>query len=258
MRYEYQLGQPDFTVRDIDILHVSRDAFYKHSYHNGRVKHGFIYTVKGQMKNEFLDAPCETICVGQGELIFIPQGCRYFGSYAEPGTEIKIVQFSLADGALPAYLSAPTKLSLPNVSERIDAFFRPNESHAVGSPFHYYACLYELLKEIEDSFGSLPAKYQKLQNALTALSNHFYENRPVADYAALCGMSEVSFRRLFHEYVGKSPVEYRNDLRLQNARMKLSSGEYNVSETAESVGFSNLSFFVRMYKKKFGHTPKKE
>jgi AraC-like DNA-binding protein len=58
--------------------------------------------------------------------------------------------------------------------------------------------------------------------------------------------------------MGHSPVDHRNELRLQDARIKLQSGEYTVSEAAESSGFSNLSFFIRLYKKKYGHTPKKE
>ncbi len=258
MRYEYRLAQPDFTVKDIDILHVARDAYYKHSYHNGRIKYGFIYTVKGKMRNEFLDGPDENIEVEQGELIFIPKGCRYYGVYAEPGTEIKIVQFSVASGALPSYLSSPVKLSFPKVGEAIDAFFKPNENHMVGSPFYYYACLYELFREIDEVFGGLPNKYNKLQAALAELSAHFYENVPISHYAALCDISEVSFRRLFREYMGVSPLDYRNSLRLENARIRLQSGEYNVSEAAESVGFSNLSFFIRSYKKKYGYTPKKE
>lgn len=258
MRYEQRLERPDFTVKDVDILHVSRDTHYKHSYHNGRVKHGFIYTVKGRMENDFLDAPGERVSVEAGELIFIPEGCRYFGTYAEVGTEIMIVQFSLADGRLPHYLSSPVKLSFPKVGEAMEAFFKPNENHMVGSPYYYYACIYDLLREIDEVCGGLPIKYKKLQAALAAISACFYENCPMSHYADLCGMSEVSFRRLFKEYVGVSPLEYRNDLRLKNARIRLQSGEYNVSEAASSVGFSNLSFFIRLYKKKYGYTPKKE
>ena len=52
-----------------------------------------------------------------------------------------------------------------------------------------------------------------------------------------------------------SPIEDRNHVRLNMARAKLQSGEYNVFEAAQAVGFSNLSFFIRLYKKKFGHTP---
>jgi AraC-like DNA-binding protein len=38
----------------------------------------------------------------------------------------------------------------------------------------------------------------------------------------------------------------------------LKSGEYNVSESATASGFSNLSLFTKLYKKKYGITPKKE
>jgi AraC-like DNA-binding protein len=38
----------------------------------------------------------------------------------------------------------------------------------------------------------------------------------------------------------------------------LQSGEYNVSEAAFESGFTNLSFFIRLYKKKYGHTPKQD
>ena len=84
------------------------------------------------------------------------------------------------------------------------------------------------------------------------------DHQKISYYADLCGMSEAGFRRLFREYMGVSPVDYRNDIRLINARNKLQSGEYNVSEAAYESGFSNLSFFIRLYKKKFGYTPKKE
>ena len=76
-------------------------------------------------------------------------------------------------------------------------------------------------------------------------------------YAELCNISEMNFKSLFKEYTGMSPIEYRNDIRLTNARNKLQSGEYNVS-AAEMCGFSNFSFFIRLYKKKYGYTPKKE
>ena len=90
------------------------------------------------------------------------------------------------------------------------------------------------------------------------ISTNYAANRPISEYAALCGMSEVNFRRLFHKHTGKSPIQHRNNIRLENAKIMLQSGQYNVSEAAEACGFSNLSFFIRLYKKKYGYTPKKE
>ena len=91
---------------------------------------------------------------------------------------------------------------------------------------------------------------------MTEIVGNWNENRKVSYYAELCDMSETNFRRLFGEYMGMSPIDYRNDIRLINAKAMLQSGEYNVSEAAFESGFSNLSFFIRLYKKKYGHTPK--
>ena len=258
MHYEYNLQQPNFTVGSIDILNVVRGKNYRHSYRSGRLKHGFVYMVNGSMTDEFFDERIGKIHLQVGELLFIPKGSEYVGMYNEDDAQIKIVQFELQSGVLPAYLSKPIKIPLPHAKERIDTFFRPPENGSGRHPFYYLSCLYQLLWQIDVLYGDIPHPYKRLQNALLELSERYEENRPVAYYAELCGMSEVNFRRLFRGYTGSSPIEYRNDLRLNSARVKLQSGEYNVTEAAESCGFANLSFFIRLYKKKFGYTPKQE
>lgn len=254
MRYEYNLQEPPFTVENIDILNVSRGENYRHSCRNGRQKYGLIYVVHGVLRNTFLNIEADEIDTSAGELVVIPKDCAYFSTYLENDTEIKIVQFDIASGTLPSYLSEPRKIDLPNAQELIDAFFAPRKSH----PFYFLSCLYDLLYQIEESSFNIPRRYRKLQPALIDISEHSESNEKIAYYADMCGMSEVNFRRLFGEYMGKSPIEYRNDVRLKNARSMLQSGEYNVTETAELSGFTNISFFIRLYKKKFGHTPKKE
>jgi AraC-like DNA-binding protein len=221
------------------------------------MKHGFIFTVSGRMLDIFHSGEKECISVDAGEMIFIPKRSVYTGVYLEENTEIKIIQFDIAAGELPEYLSKPEKIELPNVGELVEAFFKPAKNNTANHPFYYLSCLYKLLWQIDESYSRIPTKYKKLQAALSEISEYWQDNQPVSYYAELCNMSEVNFRRLFREYTGMSPIEYRNDVRLTNARNKLQSGEYNVSEVAELCGFSNLSFFIRLYKKKYGYTPKK-
>ena len=258
MKFQYNLQEPNFRIGNIDIQNVSRPKDYKHTFRCGRDKHGFIYVVSGKMKDVFQSVDIEDMCIHAGEMLFIPKSTVYTGIYLEENTEIKIVQFDLVGGELPTYLSTPAKIELPKVGELIEAFFKPEEKRALGHPFYYLSCLYGLLWQIDESYARIPAKYKKLQAALSEITEHWNKNKPVARYAELCDMSEVNFRRLFKEYTGLSPIDYRNDLRLSNAKNKLQSGEYNVSEVAELCGFSNLSFFIRLYKKKYGYTPKKE
>ncbi len=256
MRLQYNLHEPDFIVENISAQTVSRPKSHKHSFKNGREKHAFIYTVNGKMMDYFDNCDIESLCSGKGELVFIPKGSIYTGVYSEENTTLKMIQFDIISGALPGYLTKPMKIELPNAHTLIEAFFKPLESHTIYNPFYFLYCFYELMWKIDQSYSSLPQKYQKLHPALTAIANRCEENQKVSYYAEICNMSETNFRRLFTEYTGMSPIDYRNDIRLINAKNKLQSGEYNVSEVVFDSGFTNLSFFIRLYKKKFGHTPK--
>ena len=255
MRFTHDFQSPVFTVENINVLQVCREKGYTHSCRNGRAKHGFILVLSGMMRFTLLPEGSGTMEISCGELVFIPRGTVYTGTYLTEDTQIRVVQFDLSSGALPAYLQSPAVLPLPNAPELMNAFFR---SVDVQHPFYSLSCFYTLLWQLDEQCTKIPSKYKKLLPALSAISSHCEENDPVTRYAALCKMSESNFRRLFREYTGQTPVEYRNTLRLNAAQIRLQSGEYNVSEAAGASGFTNLSFFTRLYKKKYGYTPKKE
>ncbi len=255
MRKEYFFNEPDFKVENINILEVARPSGFKHFFKSGRPKHGFIYAVKGAIEYTFYSGKKRNITVKAGEVVFIPKSCVYSGIYSTEDTKIKIVQFDISDGKLPQYLLNPTVIQLPNIAELIENFFKNFDSRKAS--FYYPHCFYNMMWQIDENYFSLPQKFKRLQPALTEITEYWNKNEAVLYYAELCDMSEVSFRRYFKEFTGKSPIEYRNDIRLNNAKILLQSGQYTITETAEACGFSNLSFFTRLFKKKYGHTPKK-
>lgn len=258
MRFEHNLQSPHFTAEHIDVLQVSRPEGYTHSCRSGRIKHGFIYVADGATVFTMVPDDGSPISARCGQLVFIPKGCRYTCTYLAESTRIRIVQFDLAGGTLPDYLQRPVLLPLPDAAEWIDPFFRTPDGSAFGYPFYSLSCFYALLWQIDRHRSHIPSRYKKLLPALSILTEQYAEDCPVSHYAELCRMSESNFRRVFREYTGQSPVEYRNALRLNAASALLRSGEYNVTEAAAATGFSNLSFFIRLYKKKYGHSPKKE
>jgi len=258
MRYEYNLQKPTFEIKRIDILTVSRDKNYRHSYMDGRPYHAFIYTEHGKMLNSFAHPIKENIIAEEGTLFFIPKKSKYYGTYLESGTLLKIIQFDIDCGELPEYFLQPQKIELANPKSFVDSFFESLDNTNSNHIFHYLSLFYDLMWQIDIQHRGLPKNYSRLSAALDDISLYPQKNDKIAHYAKMCYMSEVNFRRLFREHIGKTPIEYRNDLRLQKAKAMLQSGEYNVSESAAAVGFSNLSFFIRLYKKKFGYTPKEK
>jgi len=258
MHDEFDLQQPGFVPGNIAIVHAVRESGYRHSFRSGRARHGFVYLVRGKLTYQFFGEQTGVLHLQAGELLFAPKGCRYTATYTEDNSEVQVIHFDLIEGDLPEYLAAPLKLQLPQAKDSLNAFFSPGETQTVRHPFYYLSCLYHLLWQIDSLNAHIPQKYRKLKTAMDAMSQRLGENQSVSCYARLCGLSEGSFRRLFREYTGSSPIEYRNNLRLSHARSLLQSGEYNVSEAALLCGFTNLSFFTRLYKRKFGYTPREE
>ena len=257
MKHTYFLDNPNFTVENINFENVARDKGFKY-HHKCRIHSAFIYVVSGRMQYVFSNNNKKPILVHTNELIFVPQNSDYVGIYDDENTEIKLIQFDIFGENIPSYLRVPQKIELPKIAESVNAFFKPLMTGTTIHPFYYLSKLYELLWMIDSNFVKPPSKYKKLQPAFSEIAEHFERNEKISYYASLCGISETTFRKLFHEYTGQSPITYRNHIRLNDAKRKLQSGMYTVSEVAELTGFTNLSFFTRLYKAEFGHTPKDE
>lgn len=72
------------------------------------------------------------------------------------------------------------------------------------------------------------------------------------------GMSRSSFCERFAALVGRSPLRYQNEWRLNLARAMLATGEARVGEIALRVGYESESAFSRAYKALFGYPPRNE
>ena len=83
--------------------------------------------------------------------------------------------------------------------------------------------------------------------SLNEIKEFYFQNKKLSYYSDLCYMSESNFRKLFKEYTGKSPIEYRNYIRISEAKKMIDSGEFTVTETAYLTGFNNMSFFYELY-----------
>ena len=62
-------------------------------------------------------------------------------------------------------------------------------------------------------------------------------------------MSESNFRKLFRAYTGRSPIEYRNLIRISEAQKLIEEGECTATEAAHITGFNNIPFFYELYRK---------
>ncbi|MBK6614950.1 helix-turn-helix domain-containing protein [Ottowia sp.] len=88
-----------------------------------------------------------------------------------------------------------------------------------------------------------------------ASQNYACTDAPVAEMARTSGMTERTFKRRFAAATGMAPLEYIHHVRLEEAKHLLESGDTAVEAIAFDVGYSDNSFFTRLFKRKVGMTP---
>ena len=98
---------------------------------------------------------------------------------------------------------------------------------------------------------------KKLKEVLSYIDAHYMKELTISGLAGICFFSEYYFMRFFKKYMGMSCVQYIKNVRLERAADQFENGETNTLEVALACGFSNLSYFHREFKKKYGMTPKR-
>ncbi len=91
-------------------------------------------------------------------------------------------------------------------------------------------------------------------DTMSYIDEHYHENLTVSELAKNVSVSPTYLYRLFHDYVGATPINYINSIRLRAAYRLLESG-HNVTETAMAVGIPNVSYFIKLFKMATGETP---
>lgn len=96
----------------------------------------------------------------------------------------------------------------------------------------------------------------KMKIVFKYIENNYMHKITIADIAAQVKFSESHFMRYFKENMGTSFVDYLRDYRLTMAARLLLVSDSAIINIAEEVGFDNLSYFNRAFKKKYGMTPR--
>jgi two-component system response regulator YesN len=60
---------------------------------------------------------------------------------------------------------------------------------------------------------------------------------------------------MFKKELGKSFIDYLNDIRIEKAKGLLKDVKYKTYEVAEIVGISDAHYFSKLFKKHSGMTP---
>ena len=102
--------------------------------------------------------------------------------------------------------------------------------------------------ELGRGFGSIAAAIQYMNRC-------FDKNITLGEYADMCCMSKYHFSRVFKDAVGVSPIEYRNNIRIEHAKEMLDNSFLSVGDIREALGYTSAAYFSYSFKERVGMSP---
>ena len=96
----------------------------------------------------------------------------------------------------------------------------------------------------------------RLKKMLDYIHCEYGSHISLCDIAGVANISQSEASRCFRAGVQTSPINYLNNYRLDKAKELLQTTYNSITEIALSVGFDNVGYFGKAFRKKFHHTPK--
>lgn len=117
---------------------------------------------------------------------------------------------------------------------------------------HVFLIADRALKEGESGGADV---LNEIKRATRYFNEHYNEPINIEEYAMSLHMSPCWFIRRFKQVVKVTPMQYVLSLRMANAKTLLETKDYNVTETANAVGYENALYFSRLFSKHVGISP---
>ena len=95
-----------------------------------------------------------------------------------------------------------------------------------------------------------------IQHSIHYIHSHFREQLTLESIAYLVGYSPNYFCSEFKKISGMSFKKFLNEQRLKYAVTLLKTTDLSITEVAETSGFNSISYFLKVFNKKFGIPPK--
>lgn len=224
-----------------------------------RHSNGLMFYIKGGHK--FKMASGEEFCTSDGDLLYLPYGSKYTNSVVRDGIEYYQINFTLMKGneeivfldeckVIPKRSAEKYFDYFPKIINSYTEYMHFGEIHALNQ---LLALLSALVKDTVECYDK-ETGWNKIAPSVEYINSHYAENTPVEMLAQIANTSISRLEKNFIRYIKKTPIAYRNSIRIEKAKLLLQGG-FSIAEVAERVGFSDMYYFAKTFKKITGTTP---
>lgn len=144
-------------------------------------------------------------------------------------------------------------------NEDVKRIFDSINAQDTGFEFEIMGLLYKITNQALNaqlsSNTAITYRSDKIKPAIYYIQNNYQNNISLMTLAEECMMSANYFSKIFKDVTGQTPIEYITTYRLEAACEMLLSGA-KVTDAAFDCGFNDLSYFIHVFKKNIGISPK--
>lgn len=103
--------------------------------------------------------------------------------------------------------------------------------------------------------GVTSRQEEQIRQFCSLVETHFRSDMRLDEYAALIGISKVQLTRTCDKILGTPPNHVVVNRRLMEAKRKLAYSQSSIGEVSHELGFKDVAYFSRFFKKLTGKTP---
>lgn len=244
----------DLTITRVNNVYHARTDTWAMPRPAPRSQSGLVYFVQGSITYHF---PEGDWTAAAGDALVLPKGLCYCGKKETPMQEYYVIDFDAGPDAGLEALALPH--GMKNVEETGRLFRQCEENWRRGSLQSTLQCrgnTYAILAELIAVHHRDRRQSAQMERILSYLREHYTD--PGLDVEGLSRAFHISasqMRRLFHDALGISPLQYILKLRMELAQNLLRHECLPVSEVAARAGFSSEFYFSRLFKQRMGIPP---
>ncbi|MDF2724402.1 MAG: AraC family transcriptional regulator [Paenibacillus sp.] len=244
-----------------NVMYTPPDPGWTISYSNPK-HHIVAYSLEGQA-HYTIDG--KDYLVRKGDFVFFPKGKFHSGVSDQRNPWASYVL--LFDATFPNAESEQRFLAIDNIIPKshvpqFTALFQDAYQEWTTKKTGYrLRCrcrimeIFCLLIRKMDYFSRNERHEQAIDAILNFMADNVAKNVTIEELSTLAGYSPSHFQSVFKQITGKTAIQYHNEIKINKARDLLQYGNFNVTEAAMQVGFNDVYYFSKLFKRVMGYSP---
>lgn len=210
-------------------------------------------TVIATMEGQWFFREGDAVAAIDRRVLVVGNTGDVFGSRNAPGQLPKGFALCLKDGAIEDGLSLFSRRVIDSGAIR-RLFLRLAEAEC-DDEFDSLAFTIFTEASSDSLYPETLANRLRTERAKRYIERHAFESITLCEVACEIGLSPFTTIRQFKAATGRTPHAYLLEIRLDAAKRLLTGTNASVESIAKRVGFDDLAYFSRFFKRRTGITP---